>query len=146
MSRQVDKKYPDLRKKFAKVLEITGYKKPGKFAIDCKISPGTLSKALARSSFSEDIVDKINDTFKVRKTYWDDGKEPIIEKNGTPAMNTAEQPVIREQKKDPAVDDRILKKLDSLTDNVNAFGDFNRFLLKEIDRLRKKITDLGGEI
>jgi hypothetical protein len=86
MSRQVDKKYTDLDSKFAKVLEISGYKKQADFAMECKINPGTLSKAIERSSLSDDIVDKIYDRFGVRREFWDDGKEPIVAENGTPAM------------------------------------------------------------
>lgn len=90
MSRQVDKKYKDLGGKFSKVLNISGFKKQGDFAIEAKISPGTLSKALERDSLSEDIVDKIYDRFNVRKEYWEDGKEPIIIENGTPAMKSTD--------------------------------------------------------
>jgi hypothetical protein len=82
MSRQVDKKILDLEEKFANVLTITK-KKQVDFALECKINPNTLSKALERLSFSEDIVDKIYDKYGVRKDYWYDGKEPILERNGT---------------------------------------------------------------
>jgi hypothetical protein len=90
MSRQVDTKYKDLENKFSKVLAISGKKKMGDFAMECRISPGTLSKALERSSLSDDIVDKIYDRFKVRKGYWEDGKEPILDKNPTPAIKSTD--------------------------------------------------------
>lgn len=92
MSRQVDKKIDNLDKKFANVLEITGFTEQGDFAMQCKIQPGTLSKALERSSFSADIVDKIFDRFRVRKKYWYDGKEPVIEEKPTSVQNEAAIP------------------------------------------------------
>lgn len=82
MSRQVDKKNPFIPALLDKVLEIIKIKQVD-FALECKINPGTLSKAIERTSFSEDIVDKIYDRYGVRKAYWEDGKEPIFEKNGT---------------------------------------------------------------
>jgi hypothetical protein len=85
MSRQVDKKIKDLGTKFSKVLIITK-KKQVDFALEAKINPGTLSKALERSSLSDDIVDKIYDRFGVRKQYWEDGNEPILDENHTPVQ------------------------------------------------------------
>jgi transcriptional regulator with XRE-family HTH domain len=90
MSRQVDKKYKDLGLKFYKVLTVSGIKRQSDFAMRCQINPGTLSKALERESLSEDIVDKIYDAFRVRKDFWEDGKEPIIDENHTPAIKSSD--------------------------------------------------------
>lgn len=81
--------------------------------------------------------------------WYDTGKGQVFIDNGTPAINSDELAVNEELKeKSPESTDfrTLVKKVDSLTDNVNGFNDFNRFLLKEIDRLRKKVIDLGGEI
>jgi hypothetical protein len=116
----------------------------------CKIKGSALSKAVRANSMHDGNLEKFLGKFHVEREWLLNGIGPeqlsITNRNHASDINIDEQPVIREQKKDPAVDDRILKKLDSLTDNVNSFGDFNRFLLKEIDRLQKKIIDLGGEI
>lgn len=116
-------------------------------AAKVKVNASTIRKGMGKQNgMKPENVKKLVDGLGINWNWWDDGVEPIFTENHTPAINNDEQPVIEEQKKDPAVEDRILKKLDSLTDNVNGFGDFNRFLLKEIDRLRKKVIDLGGEI
>lgn len=81
--------------------------------------------------------------------WYDTGKGPVFVENGTPAINIDEPKNQTEPKeKDPESEDirALLKKLDSLTDNVNSFGAFNTFLLKEVERLRKKVTELGGEV
>lgn len=117
----------DLAEKFSKVLIITK-KKQGDFAIECKISPGTLSKALERSSFSEDIVDKIYDRYRIRKQYWTDGKEPIIEENGTYVEVLT--------KKDPNEEVRIL------TRNIDRMGAMNEYLLEEIKKYKDRFGDL----
>ena len=124
MSRLVDKKMIDLDKKFSKVLEITG-KDQGEFAMECKIQPATLAKALERSSFSKDIVNKIYDTYAVRKEFWDDGKEPIITEN----LASVE---LRRQKKDPDEQIRIL------TLKLNRMGEMNEYLLKRVRDLEQR--------
>lgn len=123
MSRQVDKKIIDLDKKFAKVLDFTGLEQ-GEFAIECKIQPGTLSKALERSSFSKDIVNKINTRFGVRKAYWEDGREPITEEKGTYVE-------IPSDKKNPVEENRILKNI------IVQMGETNAYLLKRISDLEQ---------
>lgn len=123
MSRQVDKKIEDLDKKFAKVLEITG-KEQGEFAMECAIQPATLAKALERSSFSKDIVNKIYDKFRIRKAYWMDGKEPIIDGNNASVE-------LLSKKKDPDEQIRIL------TLNLNRMGEMNEYLLKRVRDLEQ---------
>jgi hypothetical protein len=122
MSRQVDKKFIDLDKKFTKVLELIELKQVD-FALEAKINPGTLSKALERSSFSDDIVDKIYKTFGVRQGYWEDGKDPILTGNGTYVKTRSKQ-------KDPD-EIRILRLM------IERMGETNAYLLK-------RITELGG--
>jgi hypothetical protein len=137
------------KEKIDKILEINNLKIESVSALEDFVGAG---RSAINDFYNENrepgrkTLKKIKSLPGLNLEWYDTGKGPVFLKNGTPDINIDEQPVIREQKKDPAVDDRILKKLDSLTDNVNAFGDFNRFLLKEIDRLHKKIIDLGGEI
>lgn len=123
MSRQVDKKNIHLNDYLANVLEIIDMRQVD-FALECKINPGTLSKALERQSFSDDIVDKIHDRYKVRKGYWADGKEPIFTEKGT----YVELPTRKE--KDPDEHIRILIK------NLDRMGELNEYLLKELKRLQ----------
>ena len=53
------------------------------FAMECKIIPNSLKAAIRRDTITEDLVTKIHDRFGVRKGFFKDGKEPVIDKNIT---------------------------------------------------------------
>jgi hypothetical protein len=122
-SRPVDKKIKELPDRLDNVLKTIDIKQVN-FALECKINPGTLSKAIERLWFSDDIVDKIHDRYKVRKGYWKDGKEPIIEGNGTYVK------LPTGKKKEPDEEIRLLIK------NLDRMGELNEYLLKELKRLQ----------
>jgi hypothetical protein len=98
-----------------------------------------LSKAVKRKGMGKDNFRKFHSTFHVNPLWLKAGKgEPYI-KNGTPVG----EPAIKNPE---SSESRILERIDRLIDNVNSFGEFNQFLIGEVNRLRQKIKDLGGEI
>jgi hypothetical protein len=129
MSRQVDKKIDNLDDKFAKVLAALRLKQ-GKFALKAQIDPGTLSKALERGSLSDDIVEKIHDAHGVRIEYWNDGKEPIIDKNHTAVPD------------DPPLNKKDPEEYWILIRNLDRMGELNEFMLRELKRYKERFGDL----
>lgn len=73
------------KEKFSKLLEITQLEF-NEFAIECKIIPNSLKAAIKRDAITSDIVKKIHDRFRVRKGFFQDGKEPILEEKHTPVQ------------------------------------------------------------
>lgn len=108
-------------------------------ALKTGIKTGTLYKAMTRKNGLSvkntiTLIDKIG----LNPDWFETGNGEIFKENPTPVP----EPAI----KNPDVETRILSRIDKLTENVNSFGDFNKFLLDEVNRLRKKVTELGGEI
>lgn len=74
--------------KFDKILGITQLDL-NDFAMECRIIPNTLKAAIKRDAITSDIITKIHDRFGVRKGFFDDGEDPVLEEKHTPVQNEA---------------------------------------------------------
>lgn len=70
------------KQKIDKILEVTELE-INDFAIKCGIIPNSLKAAIKRDALTDAIVTKIHNKIGVRKGFFKDGKEPVIEKNLT---------------------------------------------------------------
>lgn len=77
------------QQKIAKILEIIDLE-INDFAIECKIIPNSLKAAIKRDALTDDIVKKIHDRFGVRKGFFKDGKEPVMDPNITSVQNQSD--------------------------------------------------------
>jgi plasmid maintenance system antidote protein VapI len=74
------------QEKVDKILEITELEL-NDFAMKCGIIPNSLKAAIKRDAITDDIITKIHDRFGVRKGFFKDGKEPIIDINHASVQN-----------------------------------------------------------
>lgn len=133
------------KEKIHKILKVNNLNMTSVEDISSKtgIKAGTIYKAMARKNGKGNLGTKntriLVDKLGINLDWWDSGKEPVFKEKGTQLPDEATI-------KNPEHESRIIEKIDKLVENVNSFGDFNRFLVDEVNRLRKKIIDLGGEI